>query len=188
MSYQHLIYGIINHLVRSNPKMKSQRIFKNIAFLVVLLANISCDQISKNIARKELSEYERISFIKNHFTFTKVENTGAFLSVGSALPEFLKFFLLSIIPLLALSYGIVYLFRKQNLTIISALALSFAIGGGIGNIYDRIIHGSVTDFMHIDFGFFETGIFNMADVSIMVGMFLFLVQSYFKKGAGSVQN
>jgi signal peptidase II len=60
----------------------------------------------------------------------------------------------------------------------SALALSFAIGGGIGNIYDRLVHGSVTDFMHINFGLFQTGIFNMADVSIMVGMFIFLAQSY----------
>ena len=168
--------------------MKSQTIIKNIAFLFVLLANIGCDQISKNIARQELNEYERISFIKNHFTFTKVENTGAFLSVGSALPDFLKFFLLSIVPLLALSYGIVFLFRKQNLSKTSAVALCFAIGGGIGNIYDRIIHGSVTDFMHIDFGFFETGIFNMADVSIMVGMILFFVQPYFKKSTTSFQN
>ena len=50
------------------------------------------------------------------------------------------------------------------------IGLSFIIGGGIGNIYDRIVHGSVTDFLHIDLGLFRTGIFNMADVSIMVGM------------------
>jgi len=168
--------------------MRSQRIIKNIAFLLVLLANIGCDQISKKIARQELGDYERISVIKHYFTLTKVENTGAFLSVGSALPDFLKFFLLSIVPLLALSYGIVYLVTKQNLTKMSALALSFAIGGGIGNIYDRIIHGSVTDFMHIDFGFFQTGIFNMADVSIMVGMGLFILQSSMKKSTKSVQN
>ncbi|WP_221392377.1 signal peptidase II [Dyadobacter sp. NIV53] len=168
--------------------MKSQTIIKNIAFFVILLANIGCDQISKNIARQELSDYERISYIKNHFTFTKVENTGAFLSLGSALPDFIKFFLLSIVPLLALSYGIVFLFRKQNLSKVSAVALCFAIGGGIGNIYDRIIHGSVTDFMHIDFGFFETGIFNMADVSIMVGMVLFFGQSYFKNSNNAVKN
>ena len=56
--------------------------------------------------------------------------------------------------------------------------MSFAIGGGIGNIYDRLVHGSVTDFMHINFGLFQTGIFNMADVSITTGMFIFLYQSY----------
>ena len=160
--------------------MNTKRIVHNIAFLLILLANIGCDQISKKIVRRELMEYETISIVKNHLTLTKVENTGAFLSVGSALPDFFKFFLLSIIPLLALSYGIVYLFTRRNLSNVSAVALSFAIGGGIGNIYDRLVHGSVTDFMHIDFGIFQTGIFNMADVSIMVGMILFFVQSYFK--------
>ena len=161
--------------------MNTKRIIQNFAFLLILLANISCDQISKKIVRQELMEYETISIVKNHLTLTKVENTGAFLSVGSALPDFFKFFLLSIIPLLALSYGIVYLFTRQNLSNVSAVALSFAIGGGIGNIYDRLVHGSVTDFMHIDFGIFQTGIFNMADVSIMVGMGLFLAQSFYNR-------
>ena len=161
--------------------MNSKKLFTNAAFLLIILVNVGCDQISKHIVRNEVSNYETISLIKNHFILTKVENTGAFLSVGSALPDFLKFLLLSIIPLLALSYGIVYLVTKPNLTKISALALSFAIGGGIGNIYDRIIHGSVTDFLHIDLGIVQTGIFNMADVSITFGMILFFVQSYFRK-------
>ena len=158
--------------------MISPGIIKNAAFLIVLLANIGCDQLSKKIVRREVQQYETISLIDNHFTLTKVENTGAFLSVGSKLPNAVKFFILSIIPLLSLSYGIVYLFTRQNLSKMSAVALSFAIGGGIGNIYDRIIHGSVTDFLHIDLGIFQTGIFNMADVSIMVGIILFVVQSY----------
>ncbi|TDE17549.1 signal peptidase II [Dyadobacter psychrotolerans] len=161
--------------------MNTKKLLTNAAFLLVVLANVGCDQISKRIVREEVSSYVTISLIKHHFVLTKVENTGAFLSVGSALPDFLKFFLLSIIPLLALSYGIVYLVTKPNLTKISALSLSFAIGGGIGNIYDRIIHGSVTDFMHIDLGIVQTGIFNMADVSITFGMILFFVQSYFVK-------
>ena len=143
-----------------------------------MLLNVGCDQISKNIAREKLNAYEPVSIIDHYFTLIKVENKGAFLSVGSALPEFLKFTLLSIIPLLALSYGIVYLCTRQNLSKINALALSFAIGGGLGNIYDRIIHGSVTDFLHIKLGNIQTGIFNMADVSISVALLLFILQAY----------
>jgi len=161
--------------------MNTKKLLTNAAFLLITLINVGCDQISKHIVRNKVSNYETISLIKNHFVLTKVENTGAFLSVGSALPDFLKFLLLSIIPLLALSYGIVYLVSKPNLTKLSALALSFAIGGGIGNIYDRIVHGSVTDFLHIDLGIVQTGIFNMADVSITFGMVLFFVQSYLGK-------
>lgn len=161
--------------------MNTKRLGRNILYTLVLLANIGCDQVSKTIVRQEVTEHETISIVKNYFILTKVENAGAFLSIGSALPDLLKFILLSIIPLLALSYGIVYLFTRKHLTRLSAIALSFAIGGGIGNIYDRIIHGSVTDFLHIDLGFFKTGIFNMADVSISVALLLFVLQNYLRQ-------
>ncbi|MCY1383789.1 Lipoprotein signal peptidase [compost metagenome] len=55
------------------------------------------------------------------------------------------------------------------------------IGGGIGNVYDRIVYGSVTDFMHIDFVLFKTGIFNIADISIMTGVSIMFVHTFFKK-------
>ena len=56
------------------------------------------------------------------------------------------------------------------------------IGGGIGNIYDRILHGSVTDFLYIDLGgVFHTGVFNVADLCITVGISIILIQSWFKK-------
>jgi signal peptidase II len=157
---------------------KSSRIVRNISILCILIANIGCDQISKNVVRQNVGFYETIEVIENYVTITYVENTGAFLSIGSNLPDTLKIILLSVIPLIALFFGVIYILLKKNLTWMSALALSFAIGGGIGNIYDRLVHGSVTDFMHINFGLFQTGIFNMADVSIMVGMFIFLAQSY----------
>ncbi|WP_159467579.1 signal peptidase II [Dyadobacter sp. 3J3] len=159
--------------------MNKNRIIRNSAILLILIANIGCDQISKNIVRKKVGYYESISLISSYFTLTKVENDGAFLSLGSALPETIKFILLSGIPLLALAFGVAYMFLRKNISFMSMLALSFAIGGGIGNIYDRVVHGSVTDFLHIDLGFVQTGIFNMADVSLVVGMFLFFVQSFF---------
>ena len=61
------------------------------------------------------------------------------------------------------------------------IALSFIIGGGIGNIYDRILYNSVTDFMYFELGSFHTGIFNMADVSVVVGGFLILLNSILSK-------
>ncbi len=163
--------------------MNTKKVITNIAVLLVLVANIGCDQISKNIVRQKVDYYENISLVSSYFTLTKVENTGAFLSVGSALPETLKFILLSGIPVLALAFGVGYMFLRKNISKMSMLALSFAIGGGIGNIYDRIVHGSVTDFLHINLGVVQTGIFNMADVSIMVGMGLFLLQSFTQRSA-----
>ena len=57
----------------------------------------------------------------------------------------------------------------------------FIIGGGIGNVFDRIAYGSVTDFMYIDLGFFNTQIFNMADVSIVVGSLIIVSYTFLSK-------
>ncbi|NIJ53976.1 signal peptidase II [Dyadobacter arcticus] len=168
-------------------KFKSDRVFRNGVIILILLANFGCDQISKKVVRQNIGFYETRSVIEDYFTLTYVENSGAFLSIGSGLPETAKILILSIIPLIALFFGVAYILIKKNLTLLSALALSFAIGGGIGNIYDRLVHGSVTDFMHLNFGFFQTGIFNMADVSIMTGMFIFLIQSYSRQKARMIR-
>ncbi|PWJ59031.1 signal peptidase II [Dyadobacter jejuensis] len=153
--------------------------FQNIGIIILLLVNLSCDQISKELARNSIDDHEIIPVIEQYFTLTKVENTGAFLSMGSELPQQVKNIVLSIVPLLTLIFGVFYLFRNTSLSMLSKIALSTAIGGGFGNIYDRLFRGSVTDFMHLNFGFIQSGIFNMADVSIMIGMILFIVQSIF---------
>jgi len=116
-------------------------------------------------------------------TLTRVENTGAFLSTGHDLPQPLKLLLLTILPALVLGLGFVFVLTKKNLSNVMTLGVCFVVGGGIGNIYDRIRIGSVTDFLHLDFVLFQTGIFNMADVSIMCGMALIIIDSYFKRAA-----
>ncbi|WP_406825165.1 signal peptidase II [Pedobacter sp. KACC 23697] len=145
--------------------------------LLLLTLNFSCDQISKRIVRTEISDYEHISIIKDRFTLTKVENSGAFLSLGDNMPYIFRLIILTGLPLLFLGYGLYFLFSKTNLPLTMQIALCFLIGGGTGNLYDRIVHGSVTDFMHMDFYFFQTGVFNFADISIMIGIGMLLYHS-----------
>lgn len=154
--------------------------FKSLRWSVLLLLltlNFGCDQISKKIVRNEISDYEHISIIKDRFTLTKVENSGAFLSLGDNMPYIFRLIILTGLPLLFLGYGLYFLFAKRNLPMSMQIALCFLIGGGIGNLYDRIVHGSVTDFMHMDFYLFQTGVFNFADISIMIGVGILLFQS-----------
>jgi signal peptidase II len=149
--------------------MKLKPLIRNLCILIIILCNVGCDQISKSIVRKEISEDQTISYLSNHFNILKVENTGAFLSLGDNLPHFVKFNLLTLLPVLVLFVGLFSLMQKNNLSKLTLIGFSFVIGGGIGNLYDRFVHGSVTDFMYINIGVFQTGIFNMADVSIMLG-------------------
>lgn len=163
---------------------------KNLRWSVLLLLvtlNFGCDQISKKIARVEISSYESISIIKDRFTLLKVENKGAFLSLGDQMPYIFRLIILTGLPLLFLAYGLYYLFSKRNLPIGMQIALCFLIGGGTGNLYDRIVHGSVTDFMHMDFYIFQTGVFNFADISIMIGIGILLVQSLLQRNKAQGQ-
>ena len=146
--------------------------------LFLLILNISCDQISKVVVRNAIG-YQEVIPVNTFVTLTKVENTGAFLSAGQSLDEPSRIFFLAVIPSFALMFGLWYLFRKKEMAKSVLTGLCFLIGGGIGNLYDRLAYGSVTDFLHIDFVIFETGIFNLADVSIMIGVGILLISSYY---------
>lgn len=162
-------------------KMIKGKTFRRILVLSLVMLNIGCDQVTKSIVRKHVDYNESIKIISDNFTLTKVENSGAFLSSGDSLPVPVKFVFLSLMPLFVLCFGIYYVLNKTELDKLLIVGASFVIGGGIGNLYDRLLYGSVTDFLHIDLGIFQTGIFNIADVSIMIGMLLILTHLYFKK-------
>ena len=158
--------------------MKFKRLITICCSILLILANISCDQITKNSAREKLNYHEKVSVINDKFVLTKVENTGAALSLGENLPPILKSIFLQILPLIVLMFLFRWILVHKDIPILNVVAFSFILGGGIGNIYDRILYDSVTDFMYIEIGFLHTGIFNMADVSVVVGSLL-LFLSYF---------
>jgi signal peptidase II len=155
--------------------MTAKRIFNIMLILTVLVSNVGCDQVTKAIARNSLGDHQTVSLVNDHLKLMKVENKGAFLSLGSDLPVFLRIVLLNILPLVVLGLAGFYVFTRTNLSRVTTIATCFVIGGGLGNIYDRMVNGSVTDFLHIDFVIFQTGVFNLADVSIMIGAFVIVL-------------
>lgn len=144
--------------------------------LVVL--NVGCDQVSKVVLRKEISSSAYIEVVGDVFTMTKIENTGAFLGLGSELSGTLRFLLLLLLPSLVMVGLFVYVWLGKQLNWLEVVSMAFIIGGGIGNLFDRFVYGSVSDFFHLDFGIFETGVFNLADVSVMIGTFALLISSF----------
>lgn len=149
---------------------------------------IALDQISKVLVRAnikprtETSYGEKISLIGDKLVMMNVENEGAFLGMGSELNEPLRIILLLVLPILVLLWVLRYIIKDKNLDKWSLLAFSAIIGGGIANIYDRIVYGSVTDFLFIDLGgIFKTGIFNVADMAVTGGMIILVIMSFGKK-------
>jgi len=157
--------------------MDIKRWLKIFTSLLVIGSNLGCDQITKEKVRAGITENEVIRIIGDHFILTKVENTGAALSLGANLNPVLKTIILQIFPLVVLCFLFGYIVKEASISRLNLIGLSFIIGGGIGNIYDRILHNSVTDFMYLELGSLHTGIFNMADVSVMVGMALILLNT-----------
>lgn len=170
--------------MRMTIPQKTSRI---IVILFLILTNVGCDQISKNVVRNTIRTYDRIEVFKQNFIITKVENNGAAWSIGSDLNPILKIAFLQIVPLIFLVLLLRLILIKTNYPKEVLLGFTFVIGGGIGNLYDRIAHGSVTDFLILDFGIISTEIFNMADVSITLGVILVIVSSFFNKKRGLLQ-
>jgi signal peptidase II len=96
------------------------------------------------------------------------ENTGAFLSLGSELPEWARTTLLRVGVALALA-TLVLIALKHQWSGVALAGASLTFAGGVSNLLDRILRGSVVDFMSIGVGSIRTGIFNVADIAIIVG-------------------
>lgn len=156
--------------------------WKNILILLIVLLNVGCDQASKKVAREQLSYHEEIQVLGPQLIITKVENTGAFLGMGNQLPNWAWTLTMLVLPIAVLLGLFAYLLARNEFNQWQVVALSFIIGGGIGNLIDRFLYQSVTDFLFIDLGFAHTGIFNMADVSVMTGTIMLLLQYFTQWG------
>ncbi|PKQ43721.1 signal peptidase II [Confluentibacter flavum] len=161
---------------------------RSIYIIVIIVLTIAIDQISKSLVRAsiapqtEIQRGERISLVGDAFIMMNVENTGAFLGMGSDLNPMLRLIFLLILPILVLVFVLRYIIKDKSLDNLSLFAFSSIVGGGIANVFDRIVYGSVTDFFFIDLGgVFKTGIFNMADLSVTTGMIILVLVSFKKK-------
>ncbi|NNE76695.1 MAG: signal peptidase II [Pricia sp.] len=154
---------------------------RKLSIIFLVLLNIGCDQISKNVVRNTVESAGYIQVIEDHFILTNVENTGAMLGFGRNLPPILKIIVLQILPVIVLFILLVRILQKSKIDKWLIIAFAFVIGGGIGNLIDRIAYGSVTDFFQIRLGVFRTGIFNMADVSVTTGIVLLIFISVWNK-------
>ena len=149
-------------------------------FFLVLALGIGLDQVTKWIATETLVGVGRIRVLGDLFAFTYAENDGAFLSLGSNWDPIVRLIVLTVLPGLLLIGVLFYMLLNNKVGRTESWAFSLIAAGGIGNIIDRIAAGRVVDFMHMDFwGIVETGVFNVADLYIMIGIGIYIV-AYFR--------
>lgn len=151
---------------------------QRLAMLVLAVSCVGCDQASKRVAADVLKGAETLSFWGGFFKLTYAENRGAFLGLGGGWPEpvrWLAFTGAALVVVLA-SLAWVMTQARQERPSLAVWAMVLVAAGGAGNLVDRIARdGHVIDFMNFGLGSLRTGIFNVADVQIMVGLGLLLL-------------
>lgn len=138
--------------------------------------------------------YDSHSVWGDFFRITYVENTGMAFGINVS-----NNFLLTLFATIASIIILVYFFLIKGEHIVARTSMAIIFGGALGNIFDRITRGSVVDFL--DFEFFDIAIpkfdflfihfpgysmtrwpvFNVADISVTVGMILLLIFIAFDK-------
>jgi signal peptidase II len=145
----------------------------------VLISTTGCDQVSKIIARSLLSNSHPKLFLGGLLEFKLVQNPGAFLSLGSTLTPLLRFLIFSAVGSLFVLAGFYYLISRKQLSNRFVFAASLALGGAVGNLIDRLIfQGLVTDFLFLSIGKVHTGVFNIADMAVLLGVALLFFESW----------
>ena len=144
---------------------------KMLVWLMIMAGVIALDQLSKWLTVINLDLGETVPLIENVLHFTYVRNTGAAFSMFSEPDQRWIFMTVSTVALVALS---VYLWKNRKGSKLLCIALSFIIGGGIGNMIDRCLLKYVIDF--IDFRLINFAVFNIADSFVCVGVGLFALQ------------
>jgi signal peptidase II len=154
------------------------RVMKVGLIVFIVLACIGCDQAAKHAARQRLEGRGTVSLAGGVVMLRYVENTGAFLSLGAGLPRPLRMAVFVALPIVALAGMIVYVARRREPPWAVIAGLAFIVGGGCGNLIDRLLRdGRVGDFLMVGVGFLHTGIFNLADLSVLAGCALLLLGS-----------
>ena len=150
-----------------------RRIWRLSLVVSVLISCAGCDQATKNIARQSLASSPPVSLLNDSVRFEYTENLGAFLGLGSSLPHEIRFLLLVILTSASLLLSLALAVSTRSLNVGQWMGLSLLAGGGLGNLLDRILNGgAVIDFVRVGIGPFKTGVFNLADVAIVVGVIL----------------
>jgi len=143
-------------------------------YLWVILLCFLTDRITKLlIAHKLNGEIAILPFLN----ITKVYNKGFLFGLGSTSDFFLKKILYIFLPILLVIFFSFLLYRLKDR--FQKYIVALIIGGALGNLFDRIFYGKVLDFIDFHIGNWHYPAFNIADICISLGIFLFFISLIF---------
>lgn len=138
-----------------------------LAWIALIAAVVfAADRVTKAAVVANLAPGETREVLGEFVRLTHVRNTGAAFGL---LPE--RTTLLSVLSVLAVAVILLYYRRLESESPLIATTLGLQLGGAFGNLVDRVGQGYVVDFVDVGIGEYRWWAFNVADASIVVGIF-----------------
>ena len=160
----------------SNPMIKYFFVFLTSLWILCL------DQATKIFVHTQIQMEEPISLIKGFFDISYIRNAGGAFGLFSESHEWIRFILFLFFPLICV--GLIFMMLRETSNRFQILALSFILGGAMGNYIDRIRLGYVIDFIDWYVKDWHWPTFNIADSFIVMGvciLFLFYIKEIWVK-------
>jgi signal peptidase II len=151
------------------------------AWLWLSLAVVMLDQATKFIVQKFFELYERVEVLPV-LDFTLLHNTGAAFSLLANASGWQRTFFVALGSAVSLVL-VVWLWRLPRGERLLPISLALIVGGAIGNVTDRILHGYVVDFIHAHWGAAYFPAFNIADSAITIGAVLLMLDAFHERRA-----
>ena len=126
--------------------------------------------------------HHSIPIVDGFFSLTYVRNTGAAFGIFAGSHEVFRLPFLIGVSILAIGFILVMLKRLRDDATGLVTALTFILGGAIGNLIDRVRHGEVIDFLDVYYSNYHWPAFNLADSFITVGVTITLFYLVGAKG------
>ena len=147
--------------------------------LTLALAILIADRASKLWVLKHVTAWDIWPIIPGFMNIIHAENPGMAFSLLSTASESTRAFVLIGLATVVLSVVAVMLWRSTGTA--ERWALALVLGGAVGNLWDRIARGTVTDFVDVYYGDWHWATFNVADSAITVGALLLALQMLISK-------
>jgi signal peptidase II len=136
----------------------------------ILASCVGCDQFTKKVAQARLKGRPMASYCGDVFRLQYAENPGAFLGLGTGLPPQARTAILATVNVLITIGLVLAVSLGLRMATLRLAGCALLLSGALGNLIDRLRYdGLVIDFMNLGLGPLRSGIFNVADVAIILG-------------------
>lgn len=144
--------------------------------LAVAALVVIADRVSKIAIQRSMTLFDSVSLIPSWLRIVHTENPGAAFGVLAEGSPFLRSAVLIGVSAAVLLFVAFALWSRGTAynSALTRFGLSLILGGAIGNLYDRVLRGAVTDFIEVYHGAWSFPAFNVADSAITVGAILLM--------------